>query len=340
VIPFRDLARETAELRDELTRAVDLTLEESRFVFGGAVAEFERAFAATCGVSEVVGVGSGTDAIAIALRAAGIGPGDEVVTAANTCVPTVAGIAASGADAVLADVDPETLLLSPGAVEPLVGPRTRAIVPVHLYGRRCDMQSLLELARAHDLVVVEDASHAHGIRVTGDAAAFSFYPTKNLGAAGDAGAIATSRPDLAERARRLRVYGGSGFEDRAGQSRLDTIQAAMLLAKLPHLERWNARRAELASRYDAAFDVVSDGFHHLYVIRVSDRAAFRARVAERGVETAVHYERPIHHYAAWRDLRRGAVPESERAAAQVVSLPLYPQLTDDEADAVVAAVAA
>jgi dTDP-4-amino-4,6-dideoxygalactose transaminase len=338
VIAFRDLKRETRELETELRRAIDDVLSESRFVGGLGVAQFERDFADYCGVRHAIGVGSGTAAIAIGLGAAGIGGGDEVVTAANTCVATVIGIAASGATPVLADVDPRKLTLDPQAVREAVGPRTRAIVPVHLYGRRAD-ESLL---RIDGLRVVEDAAQAHGTAVAADVAAFSFYPTKNLGALGDAGAVLTSDDNVAERARRLR-------DDRSGQSRLDTLQAAVLLVKLAHLERWNARRHELAARYDdglrdAPVELLApseEHVHHLYVVRSPDRDGLRVRLLERGVETAVHYSRPVHRLPGWLQLDRpGALIESERAADEVLSLPLYPQLTDAEADAVIEAVQA
>jgi len=338
VIAFRELRRETLELEDSLREAVDGVLEESRFVGGEAIVSFERDFAEFCGVSHGIGVSSGADAITIALLAAGVGPGDEVITAANTCVPTVIGIAASGATPVLADVDPHTLTLDPDAVQDAVGPRTRAIVPVHLYGRRADVEPLL----GHGLRVIEDAAQAHGAAVVADVAAFSFYPTKNLGAFGDAGAVVTSDAGTAERARRLR-------EARAGQSRLDTIQAAVLAVKLPHLARWNARRGALAARYDAALrdapvELLAPAehhAHHLYVVRSRERGALRARLLERGVETLVHYPLAVHQQPAWAGLDRpGRLVESERAAAEVLSLPLYPQLTDAEVDAVIDAVLA
>ena len=348
-VPFLDLRRQTEELRRELGAAFDAVLDESRFVGGGAVAGFERAFAELCGAGETVGVGSGTDAIAIALRAAGVGPGDEVITSANAPVPTVAGIALADAAPVLADVDPATLTLAPASAAAAIGPRTRALVPVHLYGRCAAMAPLLELARTHGLRVVEDAAQAHGVELTGDAAAFSFYPTKNLGALGDAGAVVTSDPGLAERARRLREYGWGEDRvslERAGQSRLDTLQAALLLAKLPLLERWNERRRALADRYTAAFadstvEPPAQGEHvyHLYVVRSVERDALRERLRARGIETLVHYPRPVHEHPAWTELARpGLLDESERASREVLSLPLYPQLTDDEADAVVDAV--
>jgi dTDP-4-amino-4,6-dideoxygalactose transaminase len=314
------------------------------------VESFEQEFARLCGADFAVGVGSGTDAVAIALRALGVGPGDEVVTAANTCVPTVAGIVLAGATPVLADVDPRTLTLDPDSARAAVGPRTRALLPVHLYGRPADMASLVELAREHGLVVVEDAAQAHGVERDpgGDATAFSFYPTKNLGALGDAGALVTSDVAVAERARELREYGMRDGVSvaRAGQSRLDTLQAAVLLAKLPLLERWNERRRVLAERYtdglrDGPVELPAAGAHvyHLYVVRSRERDALRERLRLRGVETLVHYALPIHAHPAWQDLARaGSLHESERAAAEVLSLPLYPQLRDDEADAVIEAV--
>jgi dTDP-4-amino-4,6-dideoxygalactose transaminase len=338
VIAFRDLRRETLELETELRVAIDGVLADSRFIGGETVAEFERDFARFCGATHAVGVGSGTGAIAIALGAAGIGSGDEVITAANTCVPTVVGIAASGATPVLADVDPRTLTLDPDAARAAIGSRTRAIVPVHLYGRRAALEPL----RDHGLRVVEDAAQAHGAALVADIAAFSFYPTKNLGAVGDAGAVVTSDDDVAERARAMR-------DGQAGQNRLDTIQAAVLRVKLSHLEQWNHRRRELAARYDVALrggavEVLAPSdhhVHHIHVVRSKERDALRARLLERGVETLVHYPLAVHQHPAWAELDRpGNLNESERAAAQIFSLPLYPQLTDDEADEVIEAILA
>jgi dTDP-4-amino-4,6-dideoxygalactose transaminase len=336
VIAFRDLRRETLELEVELRIAVDEVFTESRFIGGETVTAFEREFAQFCGATHAVGVGSGTGAIAIALSAAGIGAGDEVITAANTCLPTVVGIAASGATPVLADVDPCTLTLDPDSARAAIGRRTRAIVPVHLYGRRAALEPL----RDQGLRLIEDAAQAHGAALIADVAAFSFYPTKNLGAFGDAGAVVTSDDDAAQRARTLR-------DEHAGQNRLDTIQAALLRVKLSQLERWNARRRELAARYDIALrdgpvEVLAHSdhhVHHLYVIRSRERDKLRARLLERGVETLVHYPLAVHQHPAWARLDRpGALDESERAAAEVLSLPLYPQLTDAEADAVIEAI--
>jgi dTDP-3-amino-3,4,6-trideoxy-alpha-D-glucose transaminase len=343
-VPFLDLSRSVRALRAELDAAAQRTLEEAQFVLGGAVEEFERAWAEACGRAHAVAVASGTDALALSLRAAGIGPGDEVVTAANTCVPTVAAIEAAGATPVLADVDPVTWTLDPERVAAVIGPQTRAVVPVHLYGRPADT-ALADLG----LTVIEDAAQAHGAPLgNGAAAAFSFYPTKNLGALGDGGALVTDDGALADRARRLRMYGeGERYrsDERGVNSRLDTLQAAFLLAKLPFLEQWTARRRELARRYLDAFDEVGlpadhpDHVWHLFVVRVPDRGAFRAALAEQGVQTAVHYPRAVHEHPAYRHLG-GHFPVAEALAREVVSLPLYAELTDEEAETVVSAVAA
>ena len=358
-VPFLDLRRHVASLRPELDAVFAATLDGGRFVGGRPVEAFEAAFADYCGAQHAVGVANGTDAIGLALRAVGVEPGDEVVTAANTCVPTVAGIEAAGAVPVLADADPETATLDAASAEAAVGPKTRAILPVHLYGRCADVGALTEVARRHGLRLVEDAAQAHGAEwrgrragSLGDAAAFSFYPTKNLGALGDGGAVVTSDAEVAERARMLRSYGERDrYESvlRGTNSRLDTIQAAVLLAKLPRLERWIERRRELAARYREALpDALQppldpdDGRHvyHLFVVRVPDRDGFRRTLDERGVETLVHYPRAVHQHAAYAGLGRAptGLDSAERLADEVVSLPLFPELTDAEAKHVIEAV--
>jgi dTDP-4-amino-4,6-dideoxygalactose transaminase len=359
-VPFLDLGRQVAAIRDELDAAIASVLESGRFVGGGPVEQFEREFASWCGTPHAVGVASGTDAITIALRAAGVGPGDEVITVANTCVPTVVGIEQSGAVPVLVDALPESMTIDPEQVAEAVGPRTRALVPVHLYGRCADMDPLLELAREHDLRVVEDCAQAHGASyrgrpagTMGDAAAFSFYPTKNLGALGDGGIVVTSDDGIASAARQLRSYGETRqYESVRGggrNSRLDTMQAAVLSVKLRHLDAWNARRREIATRYDeavaeagfAAPRTPSDYVHvrHLYVIVVSARDSFQTQLAKGGVETLVHYPRAIHEHSAYLRLKRvGSLEGSECLARSVVSLPLYPELTDDEVEIVGATV--
>jgi dTDP-4-amino-4,6-dideoxygalactose transaminase len=361
-VPFLDLGRQVAAIRDELDAAIASVLESGRFVGGGPVEQFEREFASWCGTPHAVGVASGTDAITIALRAAGVGPGDEVITVANTCVPTVVGIEQSGAVPVLVDALPESMTIDPEQVAEAVGPRTRALVPVHLYGRCADMDPLLELAREHDLRVVEDCAQAHGASyrgrpagTMGDAAAFSFYPTKNLGALGDGGIVVTSDEGIASAARQLRNYGELRQYDsvRGGgrNSRLDTMQAAVLSVKLRHLDVWNARRRVIAARYHDA--VAGAGLaipsnppgdvhaYHLYVVSVAGRDAFRLRLADEGVETLVHYPRAIHQHPAYEQVRRaGSLGISEDLAGSVVSLPLYPELTDDEVETVQAVLSA
>ncbi len=349
-VPFLDLSRRVAALRPELDAAIAGVLDAGRFVLGERVAEFEQAFASYCGAHAAVGVASGTDAIAIALRAVGVESGDEVIVPANTCAPTVAGVEAAGAVPALADVDARTWTLDPASAAARVTERTRAIVPVHLYGLCADVDALRPLG----LPIVEDAAQAHGAELRGrragtlgDAAAFSFYPTKNLGALGDGGAVVTNDADVADRARALRVYGEReryASETAGWNSRLDELQAAVLLVQLRQLERWTERRRALAARYDEVVEAQPEpvGFRHarhLYVLRVRGRDAFRAGLAERGIETLVHYPRPIHGHPAYERLGHAGLRESERHAAECVSLPLYPELRDDEADAVAAALA-
>ena len=359
-VPFLELARRTASVRAEIDAAIESALSQSRFVFGPQVEEFESAYAAFCRAHHAVGVASGTDALELALRAVGVLPGDEVITAANTCVPTVAAIQSAGARPVLADVDDETFTLDPARLEDVVTEQTRAIVPVHLYGQCADMESITAFAKARGLKVVEDAAQAHGAEAAGaragtlgDAAAFSFYPTKNLGAFGDAGAIVTNDPDVDARARLLRNYGEARRYDSiepGRNSRLDTIQAAVLLAQLPHLERWTERRRELASRYrslladgDIALPVEAPGrrhVYHLFVVRTAERDKLRKALTAAGVETLVHYPRAIHEHPAYRHLRREGLEVSEQMSNEILSLPLYPELRESELEAVATAVLA
>jgi len=355
-VPFLDLSRRVASLRGELDAGIAAVLDAGRFVGGEPVERFEQEFAAWVGAGHAIGVASGTDAIEIALRAVGVGPGDEVITVANTCIPTIAGIEATGATPVLVDAELDSLTIDPERVAAAVGPRTRAIVPVHLYGRCADMDAILSVAAEHGLKVVEDAAQAHGASwagrsagTMGDAAAFSFYPTKNLGALGDGGAVVTNDAAVAELARTLRTYGEvSQYKTvrRGTNSRLDTLQAAILSIALRHVDAGNGRRREIAERYAAA---AADGelpapsdppggrhVYHLYVLPVADREAFRAQLEGVGVQTLVHYPRAIHQHEPYRDVARvGALGVSEWLAGSVVSVPLYPELTDDEAAVVV-----
>jgi dTDP-3-amino-3,4,6-trideoxy-alpha-D-glucose transaminase len=357
-VAFVDLRRQHADLRAELDHALAEVVGGERFVGGPRVERFEQAFAAFCGAAHAVGVANGTDAIELALRALGIGPGDEVITAANTCIPTVAGIEASGATPVLVDIDAATFTLDPAELAGATTGRTRAIVPVHLYGQCADTDAIASYAREHGLAVVEDAAQAHGSAwngrragTLGTAAAFSFYPTKNLGALGDGGAIVTSDAGVAVAARELRSFGeraGGDVGRRGSNSRLDPLQAALLSVKLRRLEAWNARRRELAALYRAELEGVlplpaeSPAAHHVYhlfVVRSPGRDALGAALARRGVATLVHYPRAVHEHPVYRHLDRpGRLARSERAAREVLSLPLYPELTDEEAQTVAAAV--
>jgi dTDP-3-amino-3,4,6-trideoxy-alpha-D-glucose transaminase len=354
-VPFLDLGRAAAMQKGLLAEAFATVVDRGRFVGGPALERFEERWSNWCWAPHAVGVNSGTDAIAIALRALGVGPGDEVITAANTCVATVTGIAAAGATAVLADVDARTWTLDPDSARTAVTARTRAIVPVHLYGQGADLAPLRELG----LPIVEDAAQAHGTECEGlrrgELAAYSFYPTKNLGALGDAGAVVTDDAELAERMRMLRSHGeradARGIAVTPGaNSRLDELQAEILLRRVEHLDEWNERRRRLAAFYldrladaDVVLPVEAEGRKHswhLFVVLVEDRDRLRARLLERGVETLVHYPEPIHRQPAYADLPRVDVPVAERLCEQVVSLPLYPELTDAEAEQVVKAVLA
>lgn len=358
IVPFLDLQRLHARLRVELDDALATVLGGDRFIGGPRVEEFERGFAAFCGAGEAVGVANGTDAIELALRALGVGAGDEVVTVANTCIPTVAGIEASGATPVLVDVDEATFTLDPDELDDVTTARTKAIVPVHLYGQCADMKAIGAHAREHGLALVEDAAQAHGAARDGRragtlaaAAAFSFYPTKNLGALGDGGAIVTDDPELAATVRELRSFGerdGGETVRRGSNSRLDPLQAALLSVKLRYLERWNERRRELAALYRDELEGIvglpaeADGAYHVYhlfVIRSSRRDELSRELDRRGIGTLVHYPRAVHEHAAYRELDRpGRLARSERLAREVLSLPLHPELTNDEAHAVTSAV--
>ncbi len=357
-VPFVDLRRRDAGLRAELDEALAAVVDDGRYVGGPRVEAFERDFAAFCGAREAVGVASGTDAIELALRALGVGTGDEVITVANTCIPTVAGIEAAGATPVLVDADERTFTLDPGELDAATTTRTKAVVPVHLYGRCADMDAIADHARRHGLHVLEDAAQAHGTALDGrragtlgSAAAFSFYPTKNLGALGDAGAVVTNDEAVAAGVRELRSFGerrGGEAVRRGSNSRLDPLQAAVLSVELPRLEAWNERRRGLAARYrEELADVVdvpdesTDGghVHHLFVIRSPRRDELARELEQRGIGTLVHYPRAVHQHTAYRELARpGRLDRSERLAREVLSLPLYPELTDDEATAVITAV--
>ena len=331
-------------------------LDRGRFILGEEVAAFEAEFAVCCGASYAVGVASGTDALHLALRALGVRPGDEVITVANAGVPQTVAIELAGARPVFVDVEAETLNMDPALLESRITPRTRAILPVHLYGQPADLDPILEIARRHGLAVVEDAAQAHGALYKGQRVGalahigiFSFYPTKNLGACGDGGIVVTNDPALAERVRLLRQYGWEKPYTstlRGVNSRLDELQAAILRAKLRHLDEWTARRREIAARYDellARSGVVppveppyAHHVYHLYVIRTPRRDALRACLREAEVGTSIHYPLPTHLQEAYRDLGLGpgSLPVTEQAADEVLSLPIFPELTGKEQEVI------
>jgi dTDP-4-amino-4,6-dideoxygalactose transaminase len=357
-IPLGDLQREYTRHHSEIDVAVDRVLRRGWFILGEEGRAFEDEWASYCGVAHAVGVGNGTDAIHIALRAAGIGTGDEVIVPALTATFSALAVSMAGATPVFVDVDLERYTLDPSAFEAAITPRTAAVMPVHLYGCPADMAPIVQIARQHGLFVLEDAAQAHGARYQGtrvgglgDAAAFSYYPTKNLGAYGDAGAIVTGDAALAEKARMLR-HGGQRrtyeHELLGVNSRLDEIQAAILRAKLRHLDTWNKRRRTLAARYDKglccagdlALPSVPDGVehvYHLYVVRTPLRDSLRDYLAGAGVGTGIHYPKAVHLQSAYAHLgyEPGSCPNAEKAAAEVLSLPIFPQLTAHEVDQVI-----
>jgi dTDP-4-amino-4,6-dideoxygalactose transaminase len=339
-------------------------LDSGWYILGAEVAGFEREFADYLGVGHAVGVGSGTDALQLALRACGVGVGDSVLTVSHTAVATVAAIGLCGAEPVFVDIDPATFTMDPERLEEEIrsspgGRRLKAVVPVHLYGLPADMAAIGEIARRHGLRVVEDCAQSHGASVRGrktgaigDIAAFSFYPTKNLGALGDGGMVATGDPDLAERVRRLREY---GWEERyvsreAGlNSRLDEIQAAVLRVKLRHLDEDNASRRRIAGLYDSLLKDAGlilpcgrpDAVHvyHQYVIRSRERDALRGHLREMGIGTLVHYPVPVHRQPAYAARDGGRLPLTERIAGEILSLPMYPELGGDSVRRVCAGIA-
>lgn len=359
-VPFLELDH-GPELEAELAAAMGRVLASHQYLLGEELAAFEREFAAFCGARHCVGVASGVSAIELALRAAGIGPGDEVIVPAYTWVATWLGVTRAGALPVGVDAIEATYNIDPEAIEAAITPRTAAIVPVHLRGEPADMAAIAGIASKHGLTVVEDAAQAHGARCNGervgslgDAAAFSFYPSKNLGAIGDGGAVVTDDDALAERLRLLRNYGTRDryrIEATGTNSRLAEIQAAVLRAKLPHLDTWNAARAELAAVYMSAFEGEeaiavprpppwADPVWHLFAIGHPERDRCADALQERGIGTLVHYPVLPHLSAAYAELGRGpdSFPVAERLADATLSLPLYPQLAKGACETVAAAV--
>ena len=356
-IPLVDLKAQYQALKPDIDAAIARVIENTSFILGPEVRAFEDAFAAYCHAQHAVGVSSGTAAIELVLRALGIGPGDEVITTPFTFIATAEAISMAGATPVFADVDPLTFNLNPDQAETAITPRTRAILPVHLYGQPAAMDRLAPVARRYDLVLIEDAAQAHGAALhgrragsLGHAACFSFYPGKNLGCYGDGGAVVTDDPSLAGRVRKLRDHGRSSkyVHDELGfGQRLDALQAAILSAKLPYLNEANQARRRLARRYGellADTDLVLpaeppgvQAVFHLYVVRTSRRDEIVATLRSQGIEAGVHYPLPLHLQPAYGFLgyTRGSFPVAEAAAEQVLSLPLFPEMTIEQQDCVV-----
>jgi dTDP-4-amino-4,6-dideoxygalactose transaminase len=364
VIYINDTRAQYDSLRDDLLQAITGVMEKSYFILGENVAAFEREFAEYCGTKHAVGVGNGTDAIHLACKALGIGPGDEVLTSPHTATFTALGISMAGATPTFADIEPDTGNIDPDRIEAAITPRSKAIMPVHLYGQVADMEPILDIGKRHGIPVIEDAAQAHGATYKGKKtgqigvlSCFSFYPTKNLGAYGDGGALTTDDDELAQILRELR---NGGQRDRYEHvrigvcSRLDELQAAILRVKLRHLDDWNRARRANAARFDhllreadvptqpIALRDYGESAMHLYVIRVArnDRDPLIAYLKEHGVSAMIHYPVPVHLQGAYAHLGlgKGSYPEAEKLAAEIITLPMYPELSDEQAQIVVGAI--
>ena len=348
-VPYLDLKAQYQSIKPEIDAAIARVLESCQFVLGPEVAGFEQDFAAYCGSSECIALNSGTSALHLALLAAGVGPGDEVITVPFTFVASVAAVLYAGARPVLVDIDPRSFTMDPAAIEAAITPHTKAILPVHLYGQSADMDPIMEIARRHGLVVIEDAAQAHGAKYKGrpvgsigDMACFSFYPGKNLGAYGEGGAVTTSHTEYAKTVRMLRDWGQDRKYHhvlRGYNYRMEGFQGAILRVKLRHLERWTEARRGLVELYnqhlaDSGAELPSEmpwGRHvyHVYTLRSDDRDGLQAALQADGIQTGIHYPVPAHLQPAYADLGygRGDFPHAETAAQQVLSLPLYPELS-------------
>lgn len=349
-IPVADPKAQFEALRDPIEEAIRQVLAGGAYILGPRVEAFEREFADYLGVRHCIGTASGTDALAIALRAGGIKPGDEVITVSHTAVASVAAIEQIGALPVFADIEADSRCLDPTCLDALLSPRSKALMPVHIYGQPADMREICLFAKRHGLLVVEDCAQAHGamlggqkVGTFGDLAAFSFYPTKNLGALGDGGAVVTNSGELAENARLLHQY---GWKERyisslpGLNSRLDELQAAILSVKLPHLDEWNERRREIASYYRQCIDgeiiqappLISGTTHamHLFVVECEKRESLRQFLSARGIMTALHYPQAVHLQPAYLGRIKGAgsLPATERLYRRLISLPMYAEMTD------------
>jgi len=355
-VPLIDLVRHHEPLFAELETAASRVIRSGRYIFGQEVEKFEQKLAEYLGVKHAIGVGNGTDALRLALEALKIGPGDEVITTPFTFVATAEVIALAGAKPVFVDVEDETLNIDPNKIEAAVTERTKAIMPVHLYGQAADMDAIMEISEKHGLAVIEDTAQGIGaswkdkkLGTIGTIGTLSFFPTKNLSALGDGGAVMTNDDELAHILRTLRVHGAEGkyYHVRLGfNSRLDAIQAAFLNVKIDHIDEWNEKRRSIAKRYNEGLsDVVRtpverpENYHifHQYTIRTDRRDELREYLKENGIATAIHYPRPLHLQPAFAYLgyKEGDFPVAERAAKEVLSLPVFPEMRDDEIDYVI-----
>lgn len=360
-VPFLDLKAQYETIRGEIGPAIEAVLEETAFASGPYVEKFEKAFAPFCGCTEAVGLNSGTTALWAALTGLGVGAGDEVITVPNTFIATVEAIVFAGATPVFVDVTPDTCTMDPAKIQAAITPQTRAIIPVHLYGQMADLDPIMEIAREHNLYVIEDAAQAHGATYKGrpagsigHAGCFSFYPGKNLGAYGEGGAVVTNDPALAAQMRKMRDHGQAKkyYHDIVGwNARMDGIQGAVLSVKLSHLPEWNAARQRHARLYNELLAGIegietpvqadcAEHIYHLYVIRTAERDALMKYLAEQGISCGIHYPVPVHLQECFKGLGqgRGTFPVSEQTADQSLSLPMYAELSDEQIEYVCASV--
>src|SRR5450830_300710 len=356
-VPFGDLSRQYKKYKKEFDNIISSVFANGNFILGENVTRFENNFSNYLGAKYAVGVGSATEALFLALKAIGIKNGDEVITVANTAVPTVSAIDFAGAKPVFIDIEETSYNINPKRIENRITLKTKAIIPVHLYGNPCNMDSIIQIAQKYDLKVIEDSAQAHGaqykgkkVGTFGDFGAFSFYPSKNLGANGDAGMVVTNNEEFAKKIKLLRNY---GFEDRyksiirGFNSRLDEIQAALLDFKLTKLDEWNLKRKQISDMYSKGLkglpiilpSAAPENKHvfHLYVIRVKQREKFMKFISDEGVGTIIHYPIPIHLQPAYKYLnyKKGFLPVTEKVAEEIVSLPIFPDLEDNEVEYVI-----
>ena len=356
-VPFGDLSRQYKKYKKEFDTIISGVFAKGNFILGENVTRFENNFSNYIGAKHAVGVGSATEALFLALKAIGIKNGDEVITVANTAVPTVSAIDFAGAKPVFAEIEEDSYNINPNCIEKKISLKTKAIIPVHLYGNPCSMNKIMQIAQKYDLKVIEDCAQAHGaeykgkkVGTFGDFGVFSFYPSKNLGANGDAGIVVSNNNELAEKVRLLRNY---GFEDRyksiirGFNSRLDEIQAALLDFKLTKLDDWNQRRKEISDMYNVGLkglpvilpSAAPENKHvfHLFVVRVKQREKFMKFLSDEGISTVIHYPIPIHLQPAYKYLnhKKGFLPVTEKVSEEIVSLPIYPDLEDSEVEYVI-----